>query len=161
VLVQDSTTANAPVRFYRVVTPIQSSATEDSDGDGIPDSWMVEHFGHASASAEDNSQAQDDADQDGMSNLQEYLTGTDPLDPQSCLRLFAPVLSGAGKLQFSFVAVAGVGYTVQYSEALASGVWHRLADLPPDTTTRVATVEDTDSANSFGRFYRVVTPIQP
>ena len=50
----------------------------DSDGDGIPDSWMMQHFGHSTGLASDRSRAQDDADGDGMSNLQEYLAGTDP-----------------------------------------------------------------------------------
>ena len=59
----------------------------DSDGDGIPDSWMLQNFGHPTGLAADHSRAQDDPDGDGMSNLQEYLAGTNPLDPQSCLKL--------------------------------------------------------------------------
>ena len=59
-----------------------------------------------------------------MTNLQEFLAGTDPLDPQSCLRLFVELLPGTGNLQLSFVAVAGVDYTVQYADDLASGLWH-------------------------------------
>ena len=60
---------------------------QDSDGDGIPDWWMIKYFGHAMASAADHSQPQDDADGDGFTNLAEYLTGSDPTDPQSCIRL--------------------------------------------------------------------------
>ena len=55
------------------------SGDPDSDGDGIPDSWMLQIFGHATGLASDLSRAQDDADGDGMTNLQEYLAGTDPL----------------------------------------------------------------------------------
>ncbi len=50
----------------------------DCDYDGIPDSWMTLFFGHATALASDHSRAQDDHDGDGMSNLQEFLAGTDP-----------------------------------------------------------------------------------
>ena len=74
----DPGAANAPARFYRLVTPIQSASNADSDGDGIPDWWMLQHFGHPTGLASDNSRAQDDTDGDGMSNLQEFLSGTDP-----------------------------------------------------------------------------------
>jgi Tol biopolymer transport system component len=46
--------------------------TLDSDGDGIPDLWMIHYFGHPTGLASDHSRAQDDADGDGMSNLQEF-----------------------------------------------------------------------------------------
>jgi pectate lyase len=46
----------------------------DSDGDGMPDAW--EHkFGFDPKNASDNVQ---DKDQDGYTNLEEYLNGTDP-----------------------------------------------------------------------------------
>jgi hypothetical protein len=44
----------------------------DSDGDGIPDWWEWEQFGNLSQTGSG------DADGDGVSNLQEYLNGTDP-----------------------------------------------------------------------------------
>jgi alpha-galactosidase len=50
----------------------------DSDGDGIPDWWMLQYFGHATGLASDKSRAQDDADGDGLTNLQEYQIGTNP-----------------------------------------------------------------------------------
>jgi hypothetical protein len=159
--VEDLAVATSPIRLYRVVTPIQPSSTVDSDNDGIPDLWMIQNFGHPTGTVADYSRAQDDPDSDDMSNLQEYLAGTDPLDPQSCLRLFAQVLSGTGQVQLSFTAVAGVGYTVQYSEGLASGVWHKLTDLPPQTSTRIAVLNDPGIWSSPGRFYRIVTPVQP
>jgi Immunoglobulin domain len=134
----------------------------DSDGDGVPDSWMAQKFGHPTGLASDRSQAQDDADGDGMSNLHEYLAGTDPLDPQSSLKLrVQSVDPETGRPQFSFTAVAGIDYTLQYSDNLGSGVWHKLNDVPADPTTRIVTLNDPDAASAPTRFYRVVTPIQP
>ncbi len=50
-------------------------AVEDSDGDGLPDAWELEHFG-------DLSQGPDtDFDGDGASNLAEFDAGTNPSDP--------------------------------------------------------------------------------
>jgi hypothetical protein len=59
------------VNYVRVVL--------DSDGDGMPDWWMLQYFGHPTGEAEDNSLAGDDANGDGVSNLQEYQNGTDPI----------------------------------------------------------------------------------
>ncbi len=50
------------------------SALIDSDGDGIPDKWEIDH-GLNPANAAD---AVVDADGDGLTNLQEYLYGTNP-----------------------------------------------------------------------------------
>ncbi len=133
----------------------------DTDNDGIPDSWMTQHFGHNTGLASDQSRAQDDADGDGSSNLQEYLAGTDPLDPQSCLKL--QVLGpdpGTGRPQLSFTAVAAVDYTLEYSDNLSAGLWHKLTDVLADPTTRVVALTDPSAATGPVRFYRLVTPIQ-
>ena len=161
VVVNDPGAVNSPARFYRLVTPMQSSSNADSDGDGIPDSWMLQHFGHLMGLASDNSRAQDDADGDGMTNLQEYLAGTDPLDPQSVLKL--RVLDSdptTGRPQFEFTAMGGIGYTLLYSDTLTPPVWRKLVDVPVDVTTRAFLVDDPASTGVPMRFYRVVTPIQ-
>jgi hypothetical protein len=161
VIVNDPGAANSPARFYRLITPIQSSSNADSDHDDIPDSWMLQYFGHPTGLALDNSRAQDDADGDGMSNLQEYLAGTDPLDPQSVLKL--RVLDSditTGRPQFEFTALAGIGYTLLYSDSLTPPVWRKLVDVPVDVSTRAYLVDDPASAGVPMRFYRVVTPIQ-
>ena len=54
-----------------------------SDTDGIPDWWRLAYFGHALGEASDESRGSDDADGDGVSNLTEYLNGTNPLNPAS------------------------------------------------------------------------------
>lgn len=50
--------------------------------DGLPDSWRDEHFG-SSEPVSGLSGADDDPDGDGLTNLQEFLLGTDPRDPNS------------------------------------------------------------------------------
>jgi hypothetical protein len=54
----------------------------DSEGKGIPDEWRKRNFNHAFALAEDRSRAEDDADEDGFSNLDEWKAGTAPRDPK-------------------------------------------------------------------------------
>ena len=161
-LVDDPASTGVPMRFYRVVTPIQSFWDPDSDGDGIPDSWMLQVFGHRTGLVSDHSRAQDDADGDGMTNLQEYRAGTDPLDPQSNLKLqFQGNDSTTGLPQFSFTAMLGIGYTLQYSDDLMSGNWQKLRDEPAADSIRMVILTDPSATNSSARFYRIVTPIQP
>jgi len=52
---------------------------DDSDGDGMPDLYEVEH----GFDPQDDSDALEDADGDGHSNLAEYEQGTDPNDENS------------------------------------------------------------------------------
>ena len=56
---------------------VAAASGPDSDGDGLPDPWETEHF---NGLGEDDS---GDADEDGLTNLQEYNKGTDPNDPDS------------------------------------------------------------------------------
>lgn len=46
----------------------------DSDSDGLPDSWELQYFGSTTAGA-----AGGNSDGDSLTNLQEYLLGTNPL----------------------------------------------------------------------------------
>jgi hypothetical protein len=53
---------------------LRDNENKDTDGDGMPDWWEVRYFGSIAALPTA------DADGDGISNLQEYLNGTDPTD---------------------------------------------------------------------------------
>jgi len=57
----------------------------DSQGDGLPNSWSTQHFGSSVPSAAALSRPNDDRDRDGLSNLQEFLMGTIPVEADSRL----------------------------------------------------------------------------
>jgi Tol biopolymer transport system component len=99
-----------------------NAALIDSDGDGIPDWWMIKYFGHPTGESNDLSLAADDADGDGMSNLQEYLAGTSPIDPNSVFKLSA-AFPASGLLDLTWPAVLGRSYRIQYKTNLNDPVW--------------------------------------
>jgi hypothetical protein len=47
---------------------------DDADGDGLLDAWEIQHWGNL------NQTGGGDADNDGLTNLQEYQVGTLPTD---------------------------------------------------------------------------------
>ena len=95
----------------------------DSDGDGIPDWWMIQYFKHATGQAGDLSRAQDDADGDGMNNLQEFLAGTDPTDPTSVLALRIAADTTGTNMVLNWTAVSGKNYQILSTTNLSNPVW--------------------------------------
>jgi hypothetical protein len=63
----------------RVTVYDTDPATTDTDGDGMPDQWEAK-YGLDGFNAAD---AAGDADSDGISNLDEYVQGTDPTNPDT------------------------------------------------------------------------------
>ena len=125
--------------------------TIDSDADGIPDLWMTHYFGHPTGQAGDLSLAQDDADGDGMSNLQEYLAGTDPTDLASVLRLqIAALVSSPNNVRLNWPAVPGKNYRVQFKDDLNDSVWQEAPGVVIGNQGSFAVQADQPS-----RFYRV------
>ena len=68
-----SITMNQPHTAVALYLP----ATQDSDGDTLPDWWEMFYFGTLAYGPND------DPDHDGGSNRDEYLAGTDPTDPDN------------------------------------------------------------------------------
>lgn len=125
----------------------------DCDGDGLPDSWEL-----ANGLQPTNPNDRDaDPDQDGMSNWEEYIAGTDPHNRQSYLKV---AIAPAVPATLSFVAVAGKSYTVEYTDGLSPIVWHTLQDVPAPPVTRTETVTDS-SPNPNRRYYRIRTAVPP
>jgi hypothetical protein len=101
-----------------------------------------------------------DPDQDGLTNLQEYLCGTDPLAPQSSLKLESSDRGGQSGITLSFNARPGKAYTIQYRESLTSGGWIKLTDVFARPTAWKVEVPDAGAQTGAGRYYRLVTPAQ-
>ena len=127
----------------------------DSDGDGIPDGWMTQHFGHATGQSGDFSQAQDDADGDGMSNLAEYQAGTDPGNAQSYLRMTTFVAGGTNGVQVTWGSTSNRLYAVERAASLASPIGftnlaQHLLSTPPENV-----YFDNSATNRGILFYRI------
>jgi hypothetical protein len=107
------------------------SATEDCDGDGLPDAWEAQY----GLNPGDPNDANQDTDRDGVSNLHEYLSGTEPNNPESYLHLARVELDG-NDVVLEFTAVEGKTYSVLYRESAAEGTWSKLADVPAQPATQ-------------------------
>ena len=86
-------------------SPSASATSWGADGnfDGLPDDWQLDYFG---ALQQAGIFAFDDFDQDGASNRQEFLAGTDPSDPTDFLRMRIAVNS-QGLTELSWNTVPG------------------------------------------------------
>ena len=126
----------------------------DADGDEMPDEWELAH-----GLLTNVNDANLDADGDGLTNLQEFIAGTDPQSALSSLRV-EMLGAGAGSATLRFTAISNRAYTVLYRDILPGSAWTKLADVPSRTTNRVALVPDPNATN-HQRYYRLVTPTVP
>ena len=65
--------------FCKTKQPEEKKVSLDSDGDGLPDDWETS----LGLNPNDPADADADLDEDGFSNMEEYLAKTDPKDPTS------------------------------------------------------------------------------
>lgn len=95
-------------------TRLDLTLGEDSDGDGLPDAWerMINRDLRKVNPLED-------PDQDGMTNLQEYLAGTYALDASDGLALVIRGLHN-GEPVMKFTAIRGHSYTLLGSTDFAT-----------------------------------------
>ncbi|HEY0456514.1 MAG TPA: hypothetical protein VGE41_09065, partial [Verrucomicrobiae bacterium] len=80
----------------------------DADGDGLPDFWENQYGLNPNSSVGDNG-PDGDPDHDGFTNLQEYLAGTNPRDPNSLLKIYRLT---TGPQIVSWQSVPGKNYQV-------------------------------------------------
>ena len=122
----------------------------DTNGNGLPDEWEIRYFGSLHAP---NGGPNDDPDGDGATNLQEYLAGTNPLDPADVFKITSVRILGAD-VGISFATVAAHRYRVERTADLAGGVWAAVADNLAGTGG-ILQVNDVNGTGQPQRFYRV------
>jgi hypothetical protein len=120
---------------------------DDSDGDGMPD-WWEEQYG---LDPNDSRDAYADPDQDGYSNLEEYLNGTDPFEPDALAQVVyaerpATLRPGSvSRLPLYYTTVdsnanlAGLGFRIHFNSNYVNEV--RLEGLLEDSLISISEAE--------------------
>lgn len=136
------------------------SGDADSDHDGIPDAWELIHAGNLATFG-----ANTDFDHDGSTDLEEYLAGTDPNDPNDHLQIFEfSVNNEKGAIRLSWTTQPSRQYQIQMRPRFGGGsIWTdsglglQTADGPWLSKTLSIVIDPTQS------FFRVqsVRPLAP
>jgi hypothetical protein len=127
------------------------------DANGLPIAWELTYFG--ATGLDPNA----DPDQDGMSNLQEYLAGTNPTNTADVLEITAYATAPGGTTNLvTWTSVPTRFYYLQKTLSLGVPAWldSGLGLITPDGATTTRGSADT---NAPMRFYRVraVRPLAP
>ncbi len=132
------------------------SITYDSDSDGIPDWWTQQNFGHANGQAGDLSRPGDDVDHDGLTNLQEYLLGTNP-NVSDAKGVFTITRAAPSAVILTFPTIRDRSYQVIFSTSLSSPNWQPLgAAVSGD-----AAVHQVQDSAAGPRFYKLQVTLPP
>jgi hypothetical protein len=121
----------------------------DTDNNGLPDWWELEYFGHLTGT-DPNA----DPDHDGMSNLAEWVAGTNPTNAASCLRLTLLSAGNSNGIVLSWPSVAGKTYSLERTTNLLTG-FDSILYTNIITTAPTNTATDTAVLPGSARFYRV------
>ena len=151
-LFADDTQVNPDVNPGNNTVAFTVNLTLDTDGDGMPD-WYENQYSFLSAT--NPADALLDYDHDGISNLAEYLSGTDPGDPMSYLRINSIMVGGANGVAITWGSVTNKFYAVQRSSGLGSppmftSIAEHLLSTPPQNSYL-----DLSATNGGVFFYRV------
>jgi len=135
------------------VWPSASTTAEldqrDTDGDGLPDWWEQLYFGGPT-----NANPNLDSDHDGLTNLQEYQAGTNPLDPANVLLVTKLEIIGSNAV-VSFPTVLGRSYSVEHTDNLGTTDWTMVGESIAGTGGTASVVDANAAAVKPTFFYRV------
>jgi hypothetical protein len=125
----------------------------DSDNDGMDDSWEIDNFGNL------DRDGSGDFDSDGLTDLKEFILGSDPKNAASGRPVTVKDTNG---FHVTFPTATGRTYTVLCRDNLEAGDWTTVANIPNGQSNPVqgtgAEITLTDTSATSGvarRFYRV------
>ncbi len=112
------------------------------------DAWRARVFTASELDDPSISGSSVDPDQDGYTNRDEFLAGTDPKSAGSALRL-----NSTGSLSVQFEAAADRTYTVYFRSSLTHDVWTAIGRYPATADAHTVQVE-----NPQPGYYRLAVP---
>ena len=126
---------------------VRTTLADDRNNDGLPDSWQTQYFGYVGAPG---SGPNDDPDHDGMNNLQEFLTGSNPLVYDSP-RFLTWQMQTNGTFYMTVLGTLNRRYALLASTNLSD--WIPILTFTPTNTSTV--VLDPAAGDYARRFYRI------
>ncbi|HKX61025.1 MAG TPA: lamin tail domain-containing protein [Verrucomicrobiae bacterium] len=132
--VSDNQFGNDPINWTAASpTPGPQASNQDTDDDGLPDSWEILH-GFDPLNPID---AGLDADGDGLTNAEEFGMGTDPRNAASGVSItsITSVVPGVS-VKLVFTAAANKAYAIQFVNTLGSS-WQTVQTVAEASTTRL------------------------
>jgi hypothetical protein len=111
-----SGTNSSGVATSAVVSIIRNS--NDTDGDGIDDQWELDNFGSLT-----NANSTSDFDLDGVIDLHEFLSGTQPTNGLSYLHVANSALAPANGVVIQWVGVNGKNYSLSRNTNLLDYIY--------------------------------------
>ena len=139
--------ADDPINWNAL--PLPGAVVSDSDNDGMADWWEANYGLNVLTN-----DAALDPDGDGLSNLQESVARTNPLDAASALRL--QIAKVAGSVVLSFEAQPQVSYVIQTNTSFSSGFWQAWQQAAAAPTNRTIILTNASSGETL--FYRLRAP---
>ncbi len=139
-------TTPVPGQTVDVATVLLSPV--DVNGNGVSDAWEGSNPGSVLDGVTDS-------DGDGASDLEEYLCGTDPQNPQSALRMASPTNGTPSAVTLMWSVSPGRSYQIAGTDDIMARPWPVIAG-PWTATNAQTTMQWTDgAAGGSHKFYRV------
>jgi hypothetical protein len=126
---------------------ISNWTTGDTDGNGLPDWWELKYFGVLTGT-DPNA----DPDHDGVSNLNEYLAGTNPTNAASYFHIVSVTRGSPTKILVT--CEPGKFYTLFWVDDIATN-WNVVAGQYRIPSSVEGVIELDDATSATNRFYRV------
>lgn len=148
---------NDPYNWHAAApTPgkVNVRSLRDSNQDGMPDWWKLTH-GFSPVSDQGLDGPEGDPDEDGFTNREEFVAGTDPHDPLSFLR-FDSIERVENGIRLEFQATSDRAYRLLYRDSTDDSDWKSLIDVPAQAEAGPVSTTDMGMSNHQGRLYRLM-----